>query len=139
MSAEDRIRKIREIFHLNQRELGERIGVTSQLISQMESGKTPVSSMTARAMEAELGVSADWLLYGRGEMATEKGNRGKQPAVPELSPILAYFPAVAEGLNCLAGKLNLADWQALNSFCLRAMQEKQENRKQENKKDKGEN
>ena len=71
MSAADRIREIREIFHLNQRELGEKIGATSQLISRMESGKTPVSSVTARTMEAELGVSASWLLYGTGEMIME--------------------------------------------------------------------
>lgn len=123
MSAEDRIREIREIFHLNQRELGEKIGVTSQLISQMESGKTPISTMTARAMEAELGVSANWLLYGTGEMVSEKKNQGKSQTIPELTPVLAYFPAVAEGLNRLAGKMNLADWQALNSFCLRRLQE----------------
>lgn len=132
MSAKDRIREIREIFHLNQRELGEKIGVTSQLISQMEGGKTPVSSMTARALEAELGVSASWLLYGTGEMVTEKRNRGKQPAAAELTPLLGYFPAVAEGLNRLAGKLNLADWQALNSFCLRVLQEEQNDTEGEN-------
>ena len=132
MSAEDRIREIREIFHLNQRELGEKIGVTSQLISQMESGKTPVSSMTARALEAELGVSASWLLYGTGEMVSEKRNRGKQPVAPELTPMLGYFPAVAEGMNRLAGKLNLADWQALNSFCLRILQEEKNDKEGEN-------
>ena len=124
MSAADRLREIREIFHLNQRELGEKIGVTSQLISQMESGKTPVSSMTARALEAELGVSAAWLINGKGEMVSERRNLAKGMNVPELNPTLAYFPAVAEGLNELAGKMNLADWQALNSFCLRVLQEK---------------
>ena len=132
MSAEDRIREIREIFHLNQRELGEKIGVTSQLISQMESGKTPVSSMTARVLEAELGVSASWLLYGTGEMVSEKRNRGKQPVAPEMMPMLGYFPAVAEGMNRLAGKLNLADWQALNSFCLRMLQEEKNDKEGEN-------
>lgn len=129
MSAADRLREIREIFHLNQRELGERIGVTSQLISQMESKKTPVSSSTARIIESELGVSAEWLIYGKGEMVSEKRNLGKCMTVPELSPTLAYFPAVAEGLNVLAGKLNLADWQALNSFFLRILQERKESQK----------
>jgi len=119
MSAEDRIREIRKIFHLNQRELGRKIGVTAQLISQMESGKTPISSMTARAMEAELGVSSSWLLNGTGDMVTEKRNRGKAP--PDLIPALNYFPAVTEALNQAAGKLTLADWQALNSFCMRVM------------------
>lgn len=119
MSAEDRIREIREIFHLNQRELGERIGVTSQLISQMESGKSPISSMTARAIEAEFGVSAVWLLYGTGDMVTEKRNMGKAP--PDLIPALNYFPAVTEAMNRAAEKLTLSDWQALNSFCIRMM------------------
>ena len=119
MSAEDRIREVREIFHLNQRQLAEKIGVTSQLVSQMESGKTPLSTMTARALEAELGVSAIWLLYGTGDMVTEKRNMGKAP--PDLIPALSYFPAVTEVMNRAAEKLTLADWQALNSFCIRMM------------------
>ena len=119
MSAEERLREVREIFHLNQRQLAEKIGVTSQLISQMESGKTPLSAMTARAMEAELGISAIWLLYGTGDMVTEKRNMGKAP--PDLIPALSYFPAVTEAINRAAGKLTLADWQALNSFCIRMM------------------
>ncbi len=117
MSTEERLREVREIFHLNQRQLAEKIGVTSQLISQMESGKTPLSTMTARALEAELGVSAVWLLYGTGDMVTEKRNMGKAP--PDLIPALSYFPAVTEAMSRAAGKLTLADWQALNSFCMR--------------------
>ena len=72
MTAAERLREVREMFHLNQRQLAEKIGVTSQLTSQMESGKTPVSAMTARILEAELGVSSVWLTNGSGEMATEK-------------------------------------------------------------------
>ena len=123
MSAADRLREVREIFHLNQRQLAEKIGVTSQLISQMESEKTAVSSMTARAIEAEMGVSAAWLLYGTGEMVSEKRNMGKVP--PDLIPALSYFPAVTEAMNKAAEKLTLADWQALNAFCMRIMQEKE--------------
>ncbi len=124
MSSADRLREIREIFHLNQRRLAEKIGVTSQLVSQMESGKSLVSSMTARAIEAELGVNAAWLLYGTGEMVSEKRNMGKAP--PDLIPALSYFPAVTEAMNRAAKKLTLADWQALNTFCVRIMQEKDE-------------
>lgn len=124
MQASDRLREIREVFHLNQRQLAEKIGVTSQLVSQMESGKSPVSSMTARAIEAEMGVNAAWLLYGTGEMVSEKQNMGK--AAPDMVPALNYFPAVTEALNRAAKKLTLADWQALNTFCMRIMQEKNE-------------
>ena len=122
MSAAERLREVREIFHLNQRQLAEKIGVTSQLISQMEGEKTAVSTMTARAIEAEMGVSAAWLLYGTGEMVSEKRNMGKAP--PDLIPALSYFPAVTEAMNRAAGKLTLADWQALNAFCMRIMQER---------------
>ncbi len=119
MSAVERLREVRRIFHLNQRQLAEKIGVSSQLISQMENGKAPVSVMTARVLEAELGISAVWLLYGTGDMVTEKRNMGKAP--PDLIPALSYFPAVTEAMNRAAEKLTLADWQALNSFCMRMM------------------
>ena len=129
MRAEERLRQVREIFHLNQRQLAEKIGVTSQLISQAESGKTPISTMTARAIEAELGVSAAWLLYGTGDMVTEKRNMGKAP--PDLIPALSYFPAVTEAMNMAAEKLTLADWQALNSFCMRMISKDREDTDEE--------
>ena len=122
MSAAERVREVREIFHLNQRQLAQLIGVTSQLISQIESGRTPVSVLTARAIEAELGVSTAWLLQGTGDMVTDKRNMGKAP--PDLIPALTYFPAVTEAMNRAAEKLTLADWQALNVFCMRMLEEK---------------
>ena len=84
MTAAERLREVREMFHLNQRQLAEKIGVTSQLISQMESGKTPMSAMTARILEAELGVSSVWLTTGSGEMVTEKRNTAKTPPDSQL-------------------------------------------------------
>lgn len=133
MSAEERLREVRDIFHLNQRELAKKIGVTSQLISQMENGKTPISTMTARAIEAELGVSAVWLLFGTGDMVTEKRNMGKAP--PDLIPALSYFPAVTEAMNQAAGKLTLADWQALNSFCMRMIKKETDENERRNEDD----
>ena len=78
MSSADRLREVRKFFHLNQRQLAEKIGVTSHLISQMESGAKPVSAVIARVAEAELGISVSWLLYGSGDMVSEKQTSSKQ-------------------------------------------------------------
>lgn len=116
----NRIRQVRETFHINQSELARRIGVTSQLISQMESGKMQISNMTARAIESEFGVNHQWLLTGEGQMLPDRPNMPERYVLcPELITALNYYPAVVEALNNWAKKLTLADWEALNIFLTR--------------------
>ena len=116
----DRMREVRFVFHMNQRQLAKRIGVTSQLISQVESGKLAVSHMVAKAIEAELGVNYRWLMDGEGTMVAEKANPVKIPELcPELVTALGYYPAVADVLNRIAKKMTLVDWEALNELLTR--------------------
>ena len=127
MGVKERMVQVREAFGVNQRQMAKRIGVSSQLISQVENEKIALSHLTAKAIEAEFGVNHDWLMTGEGEMVTKKKNATKPVALSDkLITALAYYPRVAEMLNSLSDRMTLADWEALNAFASRSTQEQSE-------------
>ena len=63
-----RIKKIRKEYGLNQKEFGERLGVTNAHISRMEKGITEPSEALSKLICKEFGISMDWLKNGHGPM-----------------------------------------------------------------------
>lgn len=123
----DRLLEIRKTYDITQRQLAKRVGVTSQLISMMETGKAQLSHLTAKAIEAEFGVNHEWLMTGEGEMMAKKPNASRTPVVSnELMAVLCYYPNIAKILNQFAEKMTLQDWEALNAFLSRNMNEQSE-------------
>lgn len=118
-----RLQELRRTFGLTQRQLAKRVGITSQLVSMMETGKAPLSHTTAKAMEAEFGVNHEWLMNGYGDMMVKKENPSKKPVVSnEFLAVLCYYPNIAEALNQFASKMTLHDWEALNDFLSRCIE-----------------
>ena len=64
----DRIKMVREKFHMNRTEFAASIGITSSLVSQMELGKVNVSWKTSHLLEDKFGISQKWLHFGEGAM-----------------------------------------------------------------------
>lgn len=129
----NRLQELRQAFGISQRQLAKRIGVTSQLISMMETGKSQISHLTAKAIEAEFGVNHEWLMTGQGEMMTKKANASRMPVVSnQLTAILCYYPNIAIALNQFVERMTLSDWEALNDFLSRNMQEQQGKHVEEN-------
>lgn len=123
----DRLQELRKAFNISQRQLAKRIGVTSQLISMMETGKTQISHLTAKALEAEFGVNHEWLMTGEGEMMTKRPNPSRMPVIsPQLTAAMCYYPNIAKALNALVERMTLPDWEALNDFLSRNMKKQQE-------------
>ena len=123
----DRLYEVRTTFGISQRQLAKRIGVTSQLVSMMETGKTQMSHLTAKAIEAEFGVNHEWLLTGQGTMMAKRPNASREPIIPnELTAVLCYYPNIAKALNEIVQKMTLPDWEALNAFLARNTQEPKE-------------
>lgn len=126
-NVRDRLQELRRIYNLTQRELAKRIGVTSQLVSMIETGKVQMSHLTAKAIEAEFGVNHEWILNGQGEMLARKQTISTTPLVSnELTAVLCYYPNIAKALNDIVKKMTLSDWDALNDFLSRNMQDKAE-------------
>ena len=120
MSIRDRLDEIRRIYHISQSEMARRIGVTPQLLSQVVNEKIQISYLTAKAIESEFGVNAEWIMRGTGEMLATKDNKARDiDFTPELVSALKCFPGIVSALNELSSRMTLQDWEALNSFLTR--------------------
>ena len=67
-SIGERLTKIRHVLGMTQADFAVSVGLSSATISQNESNASPVSRMAMEKLHQKHGVSADWLLFGEGEM-----------------------------------------------------------------------
>lgn len=88
MNAEQRLKEVRNIFHMNQTEFAKRTGITGSLISQIERGAARLTWKTAHAIENELGINADWLMTGEGEIVSDRRKETEGlGVVPAVGPV----------------------------------------------------
>lgn len=66
--AAERIKKVREMFHMNRSEFADSLGISVTLISQMESDKVGISWKTSRLLEEHYCIRPDWLVRGEGNI-----------------------------------------------------------------------
>jgi transcriptional regulator with XRE-family HTH domain len=66
--VKDRIKAIRTALKLSQREFGERLGVSRDVISNLEYGRVQPKELLLKHICKLYGVNEEWLLRGEGEM-----------------------------------------------------------------------
>lgn len=68
----DRVRCLRSLLHLTQREMGKKLGSGYDTVTRIEVGVTVTISLEVLARLARLGlennVAVEWLLLGSGQM-----------------------------------------------------------------------
>jgi phage repressor protein C with HTH and peptisase S24 domain len=67
-----RIRELREVLGLTQKQFGERIGKSWRTVQDWEAGKSSIPDHTLRFISSTFGVSYEWLKTGQGEMWEKK-------------------------------------------------------------------
>lgn len=63
----ERIRKIRKEFELNQEDFGKQLGVTKTAVSKMELGTYNVTDTMIKLICTQFGVNELWLRTGKGD------------------------------------------------------------------------
>lgn len=66
-----RLRQARESLSMTQSAFSVKAGVASSYLSDMENGRRVVSDKFIRNLSVKMGISADWLHEGKGEMFNE--------------------------------------------------------------------
>ena len=66
-SAGGRLKAIRKQLGLTQKELAEKLDISSAYIGFMETGHMEISRPTIEKMEMLFGVRRQWLIYGKGK------------------------------------------------------------------------
>lgn len=75
---DSRIKMVREALQLSQREFGERLGVSRDVISNMEYGRVQPKKLLLKHICDLYGVNEGWLDTGEGPMFDKEPRRDKK-------------------------------------------------------------
>jgi len=91
----DRIKKLRKLLNLTQKEFAQKIGVIDTLVRKWERGENEPTPKSLRAIAKTYNINLHWLLTGEGEMFIKREHKiptEKASIVPELANFLALLP-----------------------------------------------
>ena len=112
MGENDRIKLIRVTMKLNQTEFGERIGIKTSSVSEIERGKNTVTQQVRKAICREFGVSETWLRTGEGEMFAAR-SREDELAGTVNSLLSGEDSEFRRRLITALSRFSPSDWQRL--------------------------
>ena len=64
----ERVKEIRKSIKLSQTDFGKRLGVSRDVINNIENGRVEPSEVILKLISKDFGISMDWLKRGQGEM-----------------------------------------------------------------------
>ncbi len=74
----ERIKKIRNSFGLTRAEFGKRLGVSGDVINNLERGRVEPKEIIIKLICKEFGISYQWLVNGLGEMNDSDENEAQE-------------------------------------------------------------
>ena len=89
--VEERIRELRKSLKLSQSAFGEKLGVSRDVINNLEQGRVAPSDLIINMICAKFGVNEDWLRSGDGEMFT--------PMTPDMKVAKLFGKVMKEDLS----------------------------------------
>lgn len=101
MSIGERIYKLRDERRLSQDELADRIGVSRQTISNWETDKVRPDTDKLLTLCKEFDVSADYLLFGKEEIADIPKRESRPALFLVLSIIIGVFLIAALAISII--------------------------------------
>lgn len=104
-----RIRELRKVLNLSQREFANKIGLKQNAISYMEKSGSTVTEQNIKNICSQFSVNENWLRTGFGKMFLENEKKQKEffDIFDELSPILQdYLIKTAKDLLDIQSKMD---------------------------------
>lgn len=120
----NRIKLLRKENKLTQQEFGEALGVSRDIIKNLEYGRVDPRPLVLNHMVSVFGVSEHWLKTGEGEMHPPKT---RDEAIVEWAARITREDNKSEFANQLAGALAVlddSDWLVLEKFIKNIMENK---------------
>jgi len=75
LEAKERLKKVRKVLKLSQKDFGEKLNFKWYKIKDIEIGKQNLTPEIANKIEDIFGISGWWLLTGKGDMFLDKNNQ----------------------------------------------------------------
>ena len=113
-----RIAQVRKYTGLNQLQFAERIGLTKNFVSLLETGNRTPSDRTISDICREFGISEDWLRTGNGNM--EKPMSRDQEIATFMGDVMAgETDDFRRRLMAVLAKLDVSEWELLEKMALK--------------------
>jgi transcriptional regulator with XRE-family HTH domain len=110
MNLEERIKLIRKNFSLNQKEFGDRLGVSRDVISNIELGRVEAKEPIVKLICNEFGIDYMWLTSGVGEMFSDPDI----DCMALIDRVMCGENEFAKNVFKMFSKFNDEDWKSLN-------------------------
>ncbi len=110
----DRIKEVRKKEKLSQPIFGERLGVTRDVVSNIELGRVEPKEVFIKLLCSEFKVNEHWLRTGEGEMYVEQSDDEK--LVELLTDVLTSEDPRVKRLATVLAKLDDKDLTALDAM-----------------------
>ncbi len=105
MQSAGRLREIRENLNLSQEKFAEIVGISLPGYKKLESGENNLSLSSLRRIRKEIGVSSDYILFGKMESADDLWkailNCSEEDKLTLLLKLLFYFTRMKKGVFSL--------------------------------------
>ena len=108
----ERIKKIRLDFGMNQFEFANELCFTTSMISQMENGIAKITDRTINAICSKFHINRDWLLTGEGNMYIENDSNLSYTLINEM----AKNQSLCETARIASPHMRKEDWSKLYNF-----------------------
>lgn len=110
-----RLRDIRKYLKKTQKDFGAKIGVSRDVISNLEYDRVEPSEIIIKSICREYGVAYDWLKYGDGEMFVGSDGESIAAVVDEL---MAGENETAKAVFRAFVKMDESDWLTVKKLIL---------------------
>lgn len=109
-----RIKELRKELKINQTEFGSKIGATTTMISDYETGRVIPDESKQLLICKTFGVRIEWLKNGELPKYPEEVQNVPESLIPDLVGILNSYPAVLNVMQRVVRHMKPSDWERLN-------------------------
>lgn len=123
----ERIKELRKAHKLSQTAFGEVLGVSRDVINNIENGRVEPSELIIKMIVNEFGVNTQWLVNGEGDMIAAL-NRDEEIAQFVGRTLAGKEDTFQKRLIAALSKLSVEEWEVLEKLAndLAAPKEKEQ-------------
>lgn len=111
----DRIKEVRKANNLSQTDFGKSLGVSRDIIANLETGRVEPTELIKKSISNEFGISLEWLETGEGEMM-QNFSRDSEIAEYVGRVLATKEDTFQKRLIAALSKLSVEEWEVLEKL-----------------------
>lgn len=111
----NRIKEVRKANKLSQTDFGKSLGVSRDIIANLETGRVEPTELIKKSISNEFGISLEWLETGEGEMMQDL-SRNEEIAQYVGRTLAGKEDTFQKRLIAVLSKLSVEEWEVLEKL-----------------------